>query len=43
MTRNERQKVAIEKWIKSGGRGTLQWCTGSGSLKWRTSLNYIFL
>lgn len=33
MTRNERQKVAIEKWIKSGGRGTLQWCTGSGKTR----------
>lgn len=33
MTRSERQKIAIEKWIKSGGRGTLQWCTGSGKTR----------
>lgn len=33
MTRDERQTLAIRKWIKSGCRGTLQWCTGSGKTR----------
>jgi len=33
MTRSERQKLAIQKWIKAGCRGSLQWCTGSGKTR----------
>jgi len=32
-TRTERQKSAVDKWIKSGCRGTFQWCTGSGKTR----------
>lgn len=32
MTRDERQDLAIEKWKKAGGRGTLVAGTGFGSL-----------
>lgn len=33
MTRDERQKIGVQNWIKSGCRGTLQWCTGSGKTR----------
>ena len=33
MTRDERQKLGIQKWINSGCRGTLEWCTGSGKTR----------
>lgn len=33
MTRDERQKLGVQKWIKSGCKGTLQWCTGSGKTR----------
>ena len=28
MTRTERQKLAISRWIKTGGTGTVVACTG---------------
>jgi len=33
MTRDERQKLGIQKWINNGCRGTLEWCTGSGKTR----------
>lgn len=33
MTRDDRQKLGIQKWIKAGCKGTLQWCTGSGKTR----------
>jgi superfamily II DNA or RNA helicase len=33
MTRDERQKLGIKKWIQSGCKGTLQWATGTGKTK----------
>jgi superfamily II DNA or RNA helicase len=33
MTRSERQKIAIQNWIKAGCRGTLQWATGTGKTR----------
>jgi len=41
MTRSQRQELGIKKWIESNCRGTLQWCTGSGSLKWVTDHSFI--
>ena len=32
MTRTERQKIGIQKWIEFNCRATLQWATGVGSL-----------
>ena len=37
LDRTERQKLGVRKWIQSGCRGTLQWCTGVGSLQWVTN------
>jgi hypothetical protein len=31
ISRDERQILGIEKWVKSGCRGTLMWSTGVGS------------
>jgi len=33
MTRDERQKLGVRKWIDAGCRGTLKWCTGSGKTR----------
>lgn len=33
MTRDDRQKLGIQKWINKGCKGTLQWCTGSGKTR----------
>lgn len=33
MTRDERQQLAVRKWMENGCRGTLQWCTGSGKTR----------
>lgn len=33
MDRNERQNLGINKWVKSGCRGTLQWATGVGKTR----------
>lgn len=33
MTRDERQKLGVQKWLNKGCRGTLQWCTGSGKTR----------
>ena len=33
MTRDERQKLGVHKWISSGCRGTLQWATGTGKTR----------
>lgn len=33
MDRTERQKLGIQKWISSGCRGTLAWCTGTGKTR----------
>ena len=30
MNRDERQKLGIRRWIDSGGRGVLEWATGTG-------------
>lgn len=38
MTRDERQDLAIEKWKKAGGRGTLVAGTGFGVYKAVTAL-----
>lgn len=39
MDRTERQKECLNRWIKSGGKGSLECCTGFG--KTRTALNLI--
>ncbi len=36
MTRDERQRLGVSNWIKSGCRGTLMWSTGTG--KTRTAI-----
>lgn len=33
MTRDERQRLGIQKWVNSGCRGTLMWCTGVGKTR----------
>lgn len=33
MTRTERQKEGVKKWIKNGCKGTLEWCTGVGKTR----------
>ena len=33
LDRTERQKLGVRKWIQSGCRGTLQWCTGVGKTR----------
>ena len=33
LSRTDRQKEGIKKWIKSGGRGTWVYATGFGFLK----------
>jgi hypothetical protein len=33
MTRDERQKIGISKWVKANCRATLQWATGVGVKK----------
>lgn len=33
LSRNERQKLGIQKWINRGCRGTLQWATGVGKTR----------
>lgn len=33
MTRTERQKLGLQKWVQSGCRGTLQWSTGVGKTR----------
>lgn len=33
MTRTERQKEGIRKWLKNNGAGTLAWCTGAGKTR----------
>lgn len=33
MNRSERQKLGVQKWIKNGCRGTLNWCTGTGKTR----------
>lgn len=33
MTRDDRQKLGVKRWITTGCRGTLQWCTGSGKTR----------
>lgn len=33
MTRDERQKLGVQKWISAGCRGTLQWATGTGKTR----------
>lgn len=39
MNRSERQKVSVSKWLKTGGRGTIEACTGYG--KTRVALTII--
>ena len=39
LTRDERQEESLKKWIKSGGHGTIEACTGYG--KTRVGLNII--
>jgi superfamily II DNA or RNA helicase len=33
LDRTERQNEGIEKWVKNGCRGTLQWATGTGKTR----------
>ncbi len=39
MTRDERQKLCLKRWLESGGHASLECCTGFG--KTRTALNLI--
>ena len=34
LDRTQRQLLGITKWRDSGCRGTLQWCTGVGTVWW---------
>ena len=46
MTRDERQRLGVKKWINSGCRGTLVWSTGVGvcnGTKIKNKINYNLL